>query len=122
MSFDLFNSSEAKEEQRLNSAWIFSFFLDMWIIKSLILVVSLSFCCEKFYRAISNVQNSCSIVLKLNCSDNDRRLCKNVQRLHRATFNKMTVCRFFVIDACFPLNMLALLANYVIVLLQFAFL
>ncbi|XP_063897725.1 uncharacterized protein LOC135118783 [Helicoverpa armigera] len=51
-----------------------------------------------------------------------RRLCKNVLRLHRASFSKIRACGLFYVDAALQLALMSLLTNYVVVLLQFAFL
>ena len=55
-------------------------------------------------------------------TDAEKKLCKNVYRLHRATFEKINVCGMFYVDATFPLKVLALVTSYTFVLLQFAFL
>ncbi|KAH9644384.1 hypothetical protein HF086_006412 [Spodoptera exigua] len=55
-------------------------------------------------------------------SDEERKMCKNVLRLHRASFHKMSVFRLFVVDICHPMRLIVLLTNYTIVLLQLAFL
>ena len=49
------------------------------------------------------------------------RLCKNVLQANR-TFNKMTACGLFYVDAALPISLMALLTSYIIVLFQFAFL
>ncbi|XP_075985620.1 uncharacterized protein LOC142982821 [Anticarsia gemmatalis] len=52
----------------------------------------------------------------------ERRLCKNIKRLYRTSFDKMSLCGLFYIDAVLPLCLMSLLTNYTVVLLQFAFL
>ncbi|XP_072948384.1 uncharacterized protein [Epargyreus clarus] len=47
-------------------------------------------------------------------------ICKNVLRMNRVVFEKMDACGLFVVDSRLPLNLLSYIANYIIVLLQFA--
>ncbi|KAH9636461.1 hypothetical protein HF086_002161 [Spodoptera exigua] len=55
-------------------------------------------------------------------SEHERRLYKNVLRLHRASFKKIRVCGLFYVDAALQLSLTSLLTSYTIVLLQFAIL
>ncbi|CAH0696179.1 unnamed protein product [Spodoptera exigua] len=82
----------------------------------------LSSYCEKFYIAMDNVKDSCAAIFKSECSEAEKQLSRNIARLHRASFHKLNVCGMFYIDATYPLKMTALLTNYTVVLLQFAFL
>ena len=58
----------------------------------------------------------------ISFADNKKRLCKIVLRLHRESFSKIRVCGLFYLDAAFQLSLMSLLTNYIVVLLQFAFL
>ncbi|XP_022835294.1 uncharacterized protein LOC111362778 [Spodoptera litura] len=55
-------------------------------------------------------------------TDDERKLYKNVLRLHRASFSKIRVCSLFYVDAALQLSLMSLLTNYIVVLLQFAIL
>ncbi|KAH9640161.1 hypothetical protein HF086_018403 [Spodoptera exigua] len=55
-------------------------------------------------------------------TDTERKLYKNVLRLHRASFSKIRVCSLFYVDAALQLSLMSQLTNYIIVLLQFAIL
>ncbi|KAF9799860.1 hypothetical protein SFRURICE_017094 [Spodoptera frugiperda] len=76
--------------------------------------------CEQFYIAVGNAQDTCSFVLMSQYSDDKKQLCKNVLRLHRASFSKIRVCGLFYLDAALQLSLMSLVTNYTIVLLQFA--
>ena len=54
--------------------------------------------------------------------DVQRRVCKNIERIQRLLFRKMTACGLFIIDAELPLQLLDVISTYTIVLLQFAYL
>ena len=55
-------------------------------------------------------------------TDVTQKLYMNVKRLHQARFEKLNPCQMFYVDAALPLQVIALLANYTFVVLQFAFL
>ncbi|XP_047035615.1 uncharacterized protein LOC124641558 [Helicoverpa zea] len=93
-----------------------------WAVKTLIWQTLLTRQCEKFYISMENVRDSCLNVLKSNCSDEKKKLCKNVLRLHRASFSKIRACGLFYVDAALQLALMGLLTNYTIILLQFALL
>ncbi|KAF9410596.1 hypothetical protein HW555_010363, partial [Spodoptera exigua] len=62
-------------------------------------------------------------MFSLNLSTgNQKKLCKNILRVHCTSFRKMSVCGLFYMDICHPLRLVVLLLNYIFVLLQFAFL
>ncbi|XP_075985616.1 uncharacterized protein LOC142982817 [Anticarsia gemmatalis] len=93
-----------------------------WLLKNLALQMILSSYCESFYVAINRAQDSSAIFLSTNCSKAKRRLCRNIQRIHKTSFSKLSACGLFYIDARLPRLLMGLLTNYTIVLLQFAFL
>ncbi|KAH9644382.1 hypothetical protein HF086_006410 [Spodoptera exigua] len=51
-----------------------------------------------------------------------KRLCKNVQRFNRTSFRKMTACNIFTVDASMAQMFNRLEVEYIIIILQFAFL
>ncbi|XP_063897717.1 uncharacterized protein LOC135118778 [Helicoverpa armigera] len=78
--------------------------------------------------SVEKAQDRCTTILTSGntgsvISTNEiRKLCKNVLRLHRASFSKIRACGLFYVDAALQLALMGLLTNYTIVLLQFAFL
>ncbi|KAF9800118.1 hypothetical protein SFRURICE_016995 [Spodoptera frugiperda] len=52
----------------------------------------------------------------------EKKLCRNIQRLHRVSFSKMSPFGLFYEDMRHTLHVLELLTNYIVVLLQFALL
>ncbi|XP_047035442.1 uncharacterized protein LOC124641416 [Helicoverpa zea] len=93
-----------------------------WFVKDLMWQSLICLRCEKFYIAMQKVKDSCSIILNRNSSDDVRKLCKNVLRLHRASFSKIRACGLFYVDAALQLALMGLLTNYIVFLLQFRFL
>ncbi|KAF9800091.1 hypothetical protein SFRURICE_016968 [Spodoptera frugiperda] len=81
-------------------------------------VLSLEF--QKFYDTVHAIRETCRLILISNCSEYEKRFYKNIDRLHRTRFDKMSVCRMFYLDAALPLNIFILITNYIVVLLQFA--
>ncbi|KAH9644405.1 hypothetical protein HF086_006433 [Spodoptera exigua] len=108
-----------------NDFWrpVLSFvFVYFWIVKSLFLENYLNVCCEQFYILLDKVEDTCAFIMSSECSDADKRLCKNIRRLYRSTFSKMSACGMFYVDATFPFKIISLISTYNIVLIQFAFL
>ncbi|KAF9799857.1 hypothetical protein SFRURICE_017091 [Spodoptera frugiperda] len=96
--------------------------LTSWLFKILMTHVFLSCYFETFYTAMYKTQDVCAIILNSDCTDAERRLCKNIQRLYEVEFDKMNVCRIVRINASLPLDLIELTTNYTIALLQFALL
>ncbi|KAF9410600.1 hypothetical protein HW555_010367, partial [Spodoptera exigua] len=94
----------------------------IWIVKSLTLQITLTLQCEKFYIATEQVNDSCGIILNTRCSVNEKILCKNIKRHHKASFEKINACRLFNVDASLSFSLISTFTNYTFVLLQFAFL
>ncbi|XP_026727869.1 uncharacterized protein LOC113493988 [Trichoplusia ni] len=94
----------------------------LWIVKSVMIQIILSVTYEQFYAAVENVKDACSVHLMSNCSGEEKRLCKNVKRLCRSSFDKINAWGLFYVDSRLPLSLVGLLTNYTVVLLQFAFL
>ncbi|KAF9800104.1 hypothetical protein SFRURICE_016981 [Spodoptera frugiperda] len=97
-------------------AWLTASTLYTWVVKSLIFEVILSSYCERFYMAMIDVQSTCAHILTSNLTDAEKRLCKNVRRLHRVKFTKMNACGMFYVDSTFPPTMLELITNYTVIL------
>ncbi|XP_026497744.2 uncharacterized protein LOC113401884 [Vanessa tameamea] len=92
-----------------------------WLFKNIIL---LSICikeCEDFYTNVIEAERQCMIRSENDESEGMRKLYKNIRRLNRAKFSKMTACRIFTVDAALPLRYFDNFAVYTIVILQFAF-
>ncbi|KAF9800101.1 hypothetical protein SFRURICE_016978 [Spodoptera frugiperda] len=101
-----------------------SILLYLWSIKVVAVNMIISLQLEAFYIAMEQVCYSCEVLLKHGCSENKnhKKFCKNVLRLYRAAFTKMTACGLFSMDVCQILRVATLTAHYTVVLLQFAFL
>uniref|UniRef100_A0A2H1W7R4 SFRICE008188.2 n=1 Tax=Spodoptera frugiperda TaxID=7108 RepID=A0A2H1W7R4_SPOFR len=93
-----------------------------WMMKDIITLTLLNSRYEQFYITMQSVQDACYIILKSRCTAVERRVCKNVRRLHRASFSKVRVCGAVRLDAGLQLSLMDLLTSYTFVLLQFAFL
>ncbi|CAH2098241.1 unnamed protein product [Euphydryas editha] len=87
------------------------------LYKNFILLILCIKECENFYMSIKEAERQC--LLYSDCQGMEN-LFKNVHRINKAKFNKMTICSFFTMDAALPLRFLDLVATYTIVILQFA--
>ncbi|KAH9644419.1 hypothetical protein HF086_006447, partial [Spodoptera exigua] len=99
-----------------------------WLVKNLLLLIIIILQCEKFYTVLEDSQDICALVMKSKCPavifvfpEENKKLCRNVRRLHRASFCKIRACYLFNVDVCLLLHLIELLANHTIILLQFAF-
>lgn len=52
-------------------------------------------------------------------TDADKKICKNIQRLHETHFMKLELFGLGSVDAMLPVALFGLLTNYTLVLLQF---
>lgn len=50
-----------------------------------------------------------------------KQVCKNILKMNKTTFSKVSALGFFDIDAELSLSFIRLLSDYIIVLIQFAF-
>ncbi|KAH9644389.1 hypothetical protein HF086_006417 [Spodoptera exigua] len=105
-----------KTQDTMVESKIPTLYLSIWLIKTQILSNMLSSNFEKFYVAMKNVQDSCAYISKSNCSDDLKKWCKNVLRLYRVGFSKMSVCGMFYVD--FPLlwKLQSLMSQYIIII------
>ncbi|XP_072948386.1 uncharacterized protein [Epargyreus clarus] len=94
----------------------------LWVFKSLITETFLCITCEVLYRRIAAAQVEVILYLAYHPSCTVRRFKKNFFRLSKIRLEMLSPWGIFSVDAALPLRMVALLANYIIVLLQFAFL
>ncbi|XP_028160794.1 uncharacterized protein LOC114353146 [Ostrinia furnacalis] len=96
--------------------------LFVWILKNFMYETVLSVESERFYMAVNDaVVNSLAQITNDKCSEQERRMYKNICRMSRVS-NKFEVCNLFGLDATMPRKLLSLIATYTIVLLQFIFL
>ncbi|KAF9410601.1 hypothetical protein HW555_010368, partial [Spodoptera exigua] len=87
-----------------------------WIVKSVLIQFTLSLTFDTFYQTVDLAQTSCMLnSTDDKCTDDQRKLCKNVMRLHRASFSKLCVCGMFYVDICHPLRLMILLTNYTVI-------
>ncbi|GBP88016.1 hypothetical protein EVAR_60021_1 [Eumeta japonica] len=79
--------------------------------------------CERFYSRLADIKSKCTVALDVSPEECvSRKTIKNVLRLCDSRFSKMRVCGSFTADAGLPLQLVALITMYCIVLLQLAFL
>ncbi|PZC73335.1 hypothetical protein B5X24_HaOG200859 [Helicoverpa armigera] len=122
-SLDLFSMTvKLGQMHRIAMAALSISSIVIWLVKNLLWQIQLTVQCERFYSVILHSQDTCAIVLNSNGSEAEKRLCKNVRRVTRARFSKLRVCALFYVDASLQLSLMALLTDYIVVLLQFAFL
>ncbi|XP_063835493.1 uncharacterized protein LOC135084646 [Ostrinia nubilalis] len=96
--------------------------LIVWILKNFMYETVLSVEFERFHMAVNDaVVNSLAQITNDKCSEQERRMYKNICRMSRVS-NKFEVCNLFGLDATMPRKLLSLIATYTIVLLQFIFL
>ncbi|KAJ8710911.1 hypothetical protein PYW08_009426 [Mythimna loreyi] len=92
-------------------------------MKNIIILALLCVGCESYYAAMKNVQSTCVILIKSrNCSDTERRICRNIQRLQKASFKKMSACGLFIIDTTLLIQLLSFITFHIIVYLQLTYL
>ncbi|CAD0249727.1 unnamed protein product [Spodoptera exigua] len=112
----------SKTFQIFDKATVITLSVCFWFGKDLVSQTIVTRQCEKLYLAFQTVHDSCTHILCSNCSEDERKLYKNVLRLHRASFSKIRVCSLFYVDAALQLSLMSQLTNYIVVLLQFAIL
>ncbi|CAH1640536.1 unnamed protein product [Spodoptera littoralis] len=111
------------ENRTTTEYFIFSFISLTWIFKNLTLFILLSVECEKFYSTMEEIQSTCKQFINWNQhSGNQKRVCKNIQRLHKTNFKKTCVCGVFFIDAAMSIQLSSIISTFTIVILQFEFL
>uniref|UniRef100_A0A2H1VT84 SFRICE_027416 n=1 Tax=Spodoptera frugiperda TaxID=7108 RepID=A0A2H1VT84_SPOFR len=94
--------------------------IGFFILKRWTLIILFSAVCEKFYMAVSETDAACSRLLQSTQNIVEiKRFCKNVQRLNRASFHKMTACHIFTVDGRLPQEFIQMKFGYILVLLQF---
>ncbi|KAH9644396.1 hypothetical protein HF086_006424 [Spodoptera exigua] len=71
--------------------------------------------------SISEVNSNCTRwLMSVQNLVEAKRLCKNILRLNRATFHKMTACRIFTVDASLVQAFNNLEVEYIFIILQIA--
>ncbi|KAL0810366.1 hypothetical protein ABMA28_010515 [Loxostege sticticalis] len=93
-----------------------------WILKNFIHESVLSVEFERFYLVVNDaIVNSISRMTNKQCSEQEKRMHKNVVRMSQLS-RKFEVCNLFALDAATPRRLLALIATYSFVVLQFVYL
>ncbi|KAL0810267.1 hypothetical protein ABMA28_010429 [Loxostege sticticalis] len=93
-----------------------------WIVKNFIYETVLSVEFEDFYIAVNDaVVNSIVQMTNDQCSEQEKQMHKNVVRMSQIA-RKFEVCDLFALDAATPRRLLALIATYTLVVLQFVYL
>ncbi|KAF9410593.1 hypothetical protein HW555_010360 [Spodoptera exigua] len=96
--------------------------LFLWVAKDILLFITQSVECEKFYIANEEAMLACIQLMKnKNCPSDQLHLYKQVLRINR-NFNKMSACGFFHVNAQSTITVIRILVGYICVFLQFAFL
>ncbi|XP_050551623.1 uncharacterized protein LOC126910981 [Spodoptera frugiperda] len=93
-----------------------------WITLDVLVTLTLCVQCEKFYATVEEAESTCiQFLSNINCTDGQKYLCKRVLQMKR-TFSKISGCGLFLMDASLSIYLIGLITNYIIVLLQFAYL
>ncbi|XP_072948387.1 uncharacterized protein [Epargyreus clarus] len=96
-------------------------FIFGWSLKSIMLLCLFVKTVEEVYLMVHKVETT--VILSLSYRTEDfgyMILLKNVRRVNRAVFRKMSACGLMVVDGAVPLRIFIQVANYTIVLLQFS--
>ncbi|KAL0859735.1 hypothetical protein ABMA27_010097 [Loxostege sticticalis] len=92
-----------------------------WILKNFIYETVLSVEFERFYIAVNDATvNSITRMTDKQCSEEEKQMHKNVIRMSQIS-RKFEVCDLFALDAATPRRLLALIATYTLVVLQFVY-
>ncbi|XP_013144820.1 PREDICTED: uncharacterized protein LOC106108266 [Papilio polytes] len=112
------------ENEKIQSVSIMShgFGVIVWISKAVVTETMFCFICEMLYKRIRSAQIVVVAYMNYYTCRRSRRFFKNISRLHRINFTKLSICGVIVVDAAMPLRLGALITDYTVVLLQFAFL
>ncbi|KAL0861748.1 hypothetical protein ABMA27_009224 [Loxostege sticticalis] len=94
----------------------------LWGLKCLILIWLLGLECDRLYSSLNEVNVECLMVLAHETCSGRKQLCKNILRINRVRFAKVTVCSLFFVDATLLLSFGNMVSTYLIVLLQFNYL
>ncbi|CAD0249724.1 unnamed protein product [Spodoptera exigua] len=100
---------------------MFAMLSQMWLVKNVALQIVLCVKSERFYAAMEQVPSVCVELMQTRgCTDKQRQVCKNIQRLHETSFKKMSGFGLFVVDVALPLRIASVLTSYTLAILQFA--
>ncbi|XP_073962931.1 uncharacterized protein [Choristoneura fumiferana] len=97
----------------------------LWVVKNFTLLIVLCVACQKFYLVVEEVEKATAVISGCHASLFIlQKLCKNVLRVTSCAraAGGLRAGGVVAVDAGLPLRLLALLATYTVVLLQFAFL
>ncbi|CAK1591348.1 unnamed protein product [Parnassius mnemosyne] len=100
----------------------YTLFLFMFTLKNITLLFLISFEREKYFVALKNTEVVLLMTTVADVSPDERLAYKTLRRLNRAAYKMMNSSSMVTVDAKLPLRIISVLATYVIVLLQFAFL
>ncbi|KAF9799865.1 hypothetical protein SFRURICE_017099 [Spodoptera frugiperda] len=95
-----------------------------WNVKNMFILIWFTGTCEKFYAAVRDIQSIC--VKNINAKECPvimislstvwkRRACKNIIRVQRTTFKKMSACGLFSVDATLPLQLSSFVTTYAVI-------
>nr|WCC57740.1 gustatory receptor 28 [Papilio dardanus] len=112
------------QNQKLQSVSIKShaYGVSVWVSKAVVTETIFCVICEILYRRIISAQIVVISYMNYYTCRRSRRFFKNIRRLNRIKFSKLSICGIFIVDAALPLRLAALISDYTVILLQFAFL
>ncbi|XP_073962929.1 uncharacterized protein [Choristoneura fumiferana] len=119
----LSSSSESEEVTAVNL--FYGLVSSLWVVKNFTLLIVLCVACQKFYLVVEEVEKATAVISSCHASLFIlQKLCKNVLRVTSCAraAGGLRAGGVVAVDAGLPLRLLALLATYTVVLLQFAFL
>ncbi|XP_050552105.1 uncharacterized protein LOC118277735 isoform X2 [Spodoptera frugiperda] len=100
---------------------VYAVLSQMWLVKNVALQIVLCVESERFYAAMEQIPSVCTeLIQSRGCTDTQRRVCKNIQRLQVTSFTKMSGLGLFVVDVTLPLRIAGVLTSYTLAILQFA--
>ncbi|KAI5641234.1 hypothetical protein NE865_06498 [Phthorimaea operculella] len=102
--------------------WISLSLLAIWILKNMYLQTIFGYECEQFYFEMEDSMAVCIRLENMNrTSKKHQRILRNIRRLQKASFSKVSACGTFDFDARLPLKMAGALATFALFFLQFFF-
>ncbi|KAL0861752.1 hypothetical protein ABMA27_009228 [Loxostege sticticalis] len=79
-------------------------FILLWLLKSVFIHSGLCLECELFYIAVRDSEEACWKILQSEkCTDQERRICKNILRCRRTELDSFRACGMYLAGAQLPL-------------------
>nr|XP_026494451.1 uncharacterized protein LOC113399522 [Vanessa tameamea] len=93
----------------------------LWTVKGIVVEITLCVCCEILHNNVKSARVAAILLLNNSKFYNTKRFAKKVLKITAIRYKKLNGLGVFDVDAMLLLHFAALLANYTVVLLQFAF-